>query len=101
MGMRADGCGAILSVIPLHPETLMNLLLHLTPSDYDGWKAAFDADYEARMSAGLTLFQLWRDVDGPGVTALFDVNDRDRAQGWLDQERATGHPIDARFMTTA
>ena len=79
----------------------MNLLLHLTPAAYDAWKAEFDAAYEARMNAGLTLLQLWRDVDGAGVTALFDVNDRAKTEAWLDRERATDGPIEARFVVTA
>ena len=80
----------------------MNLLLHLTPApDYDAWKRDFDSRAEDRMNAGLTLYQLWRDADGPGVTALFEVNDRKRAQAWVDAMRATDGPVDARFMRTA
>ncbi|MCK0168166.1 hypothetical protein MWU52_11430 [Jannaschia sp. S6380] len=79
----------------------MNLLTHHTPASYDAWKADFDAHTETRMNAGLTLLQLWRDIDGPGVTALYEVNDRGKAEGWLDREAATDGPIDARFMRTA
>ncbi|WP_179378219.1 DUF3303 family protein [Jannaschia marina] len=79
----------------------MNLLTHQTPDDYDAWKAEFDADAETRMTAGLTLLQLWRDADGPGVTALYEVNDRAKAQRWLDAEAQTGGPLDGRFMRTA
>ena len=79
----------------------MNLLVHMRPTDYDRWKAGFDADYEDRMNAGLTLLQLWRGVDGGGVTALFDVNDRGEAEGWLDRERATGGGMESRFLVTA
>jgi hypothetical protein len=79
----------------------MHLLLHLTPPDYDAWKQDFDAHAEARMQAGLTLLQLWRAASGPEVTALFEANDRKRAQDWVDRESATGPAIDARFHKTA
>ncbi|SFJ39888.1 DUF3303 family protein [Jannaschia pohangensis] len=79
----------------------MNLLTHQTPADYDAWKADFDANAETRMNAGLTLMQLWRDVDGGGVTALFEVNDRNKAQTWLDAENQTDGPVSGRFMRTA
>ncbi len=80
----------------------MNLLLHLTPATpYDAWKADFDAHAETRSQAGLTLLQLWRTADGPGVTALFEVNDRAKAQRWIDNEAATDGPVDAHFLRTA
>ncbi|PWJ22069.1 DUF3303 family protein [Jannaschia seohaensis] len=79
----------------------MHLLLHLTPPDYEAWKADFDANAETRMQAGLTLMQLWREAGGPEVTALFEVNDRARAQTWIDRESATGPTIEARFLKTA
>ena len=79
----------------------MHLLLHLALAAYDPWKAAFDADAETRMQAGLTLLQLWRDADGGGVTALFEVNDRKKAEDWIARESATGPALDARFMKTA
>jgi hypothetical protein len=79
----------------------MHLLLHLTPHDYDAWKRDFDANAETRMQAGLTLMQLWRDAQGAEVTALFDVNDRKRAQDWIDREAATGPQIETRFLKTA
>lgn len=79
----------------------MNLLTHHTPNSYDAWKSDFDASTETRMNAGLTLLQLWRDVDGSGVTALFEVNDRAKAQKWLDREDQTDGPVTGRFMETA
>ena len=79
----------------------MQLLTHLTPTSYAEWKRDFDAGTEARMNAGLTLLQLWQDADGPGVTALFDVNDRGKAEAWLQRESQTGPKIDARFLRTA
>lgn len=79
----------------------MNLLTHHTPASYDAWKADFDAHAETRAQAGLTLMQLWRDVEGTGVTALFEVNDRGRAQKWLDAESQTEGSVTGRFMRTA
>ncbi|TFL19221.1 DUF3303 family protein [Jannaschia formosa] len=79
----------------------MHLLLHLTPPDYDAWKRDFDASAETRMQAGLTLMQLWRAALGPEVTALFEANDRKRAEAWIDRESATGPKIEARFLRTA
>jgi len=79
----------------------MNLLAHITPPDRAAWRKGFDADAENRRNAGLTLLQLWNDADGTGVTALFEVNDRGKAQAWVDRESATGPEISARFMTNA
>jgi hypothetical protein len=79
----------------------MHLMIHLTPQDYDAWKREFDAAAEGRMQAGMTLLQLWRAASGAEVTALFQVNDRKRAQDWLDREIATGPALDARFLKTA
>ena len=79
----------------------MNLLTHHDPASYDTWKQDFDAHAETRMQAGLTLLQLWRDADGTGVTALFEVNDRAKAQKWLDAEAQTEGAVTGRFMRTA
>lgn len=79
----------------------MNLLTHHAPASYDIWKSDFDAHAETRSNAGLTLLQLWRDADGGGVTALFEANDRARAQKWLDAEAQTEGSVTGRFMRTA
>ncbi|CTQ49022.1 DUF3303 family protein [Jannaschia donghaensis] len=79
----------------------MNLLTHHSPTSYDTWKQDFDASTEMRMNAGLTLLQLWRDAEGTGVTALFEINDRKKAQDWLDREDQTNGPVNGRFMKTA
>ena len=78
----------------------MNMLVSFAPSDVSAWKEAFDADYEDRMNAGLTVLQLWRDADGSGVVALFDVNDRGKAEAWAKKERATGTGLETRFLST-
>jgi hypothetical protein len=80
----------------------MQLLIDYATTDYAAWKAAFDRDAEDRMQAGLTLMQIWRGADEPNaVTCLFRVNDRDRAQAWLDKESAFGAAPTARFLRTA
>ena len=79
----------------------MNLITHYTPADAAAWRKDFDAHAETRMRAGLTLLQLWRDVDGTGMTALFEVNDRDKAQAWLDAEKQTDGPVEGRFVANA
>jgi len=79
----------------------MHLLIHLTPPDYDTWKRDFDATAEQRMQAGMTLLQLWRAASGPEVTALFEANDRKRAEQWVKRETATGPAIEARLLKTA
>ena len=79
----------------------MQLIIHFTPADYATWKADFDGDMEGRMNAGLTLMQLWREVDGTGATALLEANDRNKAEAWLENQRRTGTSLEARFLKTA
>ena len=80
----------------------MQLLLQIDTPDYDSWKQAFDGDAEDRMQAGLTLLQLWRDADTSGQAfALFEVNDRGKAEGWLAKERGFGAQVTASFLRTA
>jgi hypothetical protein len=80
----------------------MQLLLDVTAPDPAAWKARFDAQAENIRNAGMTLLQMWRGADQPGeVTLLFEVNDRPRAQAWLDKEAALGAAYRARFVNTA
>ena len=80
----------------------MQLLIDYATTDYAQWKAAFDRDAEERGDAGLSLMQIWRDADDPNtVTCLFQVNDRARAQAWLDRQAAFGAAPTARFVRTA
>ena len=67
----------------------MQLLCRNDVENFDRWKEVLDADHEARMHAGLSVLQLWRDADRPNrVWMLFEVNDRDRAQAFMDDLRA-------------
>ncbi len=80
----------------------MQLLAQFDTPGFDTWKAAFDDDAEDRMQAGLTLLQMWRGADETAsVVCLFKVNDRARAQTWLDKERGFGAALTAQFLRTA
>lgn len=80
----------------------MQLLIDFTTTDYAAWKREFDDEAENIRNAGMTLLQMWRGADEPNaVTCLFEVNARDRAQGWLDKEAGFGAAFTARFLTTA
>jgi hypothetical protein len=80
----------------------MQLLVTFTAPDYAAWQSAFDGHAEDRGQAGLTLLQIWRDADDPAaVLCLFEVNDRPRAQGWLDKEAGFGSAFTARFLRLA
>ena len=68
---------------------------------YPSAPADWTASVEDRSNAGLTQLQLWRDSDGGAMVALFEVNDRDKAEAWLNKERGLGASIDARFLRTA
>lgn len=63
----------------------MQLLAHLKVADYDAWRRSFDDDAEARGSAGMTLLQIWRQVeDGSRVWMLYEVSDRAIAEQYLE-----------------
>ncbi|WP_172299295.1 hypothetical protein [Pseudoruegeria sp. HB172150] len=67
----------------------MQLLVRNAFQNYDTWKSAFDGDAESRMTAGLTLLQVWRDSDVPRtVWYLLEVNDHDKAQAYMDGDHA-------------
>lgn len=66
------------------------------PSDHD-------AGAEERSNAGLTQLQLWRAAEGGTLWALYSVNDRDKAQTWLDGSAKVSGPAvaEAHFLETA
>ncbi|MEZ5778782.1 MAG: hypothetical protein R3E44_10510 [Paracoccaceae bacterium] len=70
----------------------MQLLCRNDIDDFARWKAVFDADREAQGAAGLSLLQLWREDGDPNrVWFLFEVNDRDKAQAFMDAPNARLH----------
>ncbi len=67
----------------------MQMICHLDVTDFAAWKAAFDADAEARSNAGLTVMQVWKHADSSTkATVLLNVNDRKRAEEWLSRSNA-------------
>ena len=67
----------------------MQMIVHQQVTSFSAWKSAFDADAEARSQAGLTVLQVWKDADSDThAFFLLDVNDRDKAQAWLDRSDA-------------
>ncbi|MFT6673873.1 MAG: hypothetical protein ACJAVM_000044 [Sulfitobacter sp.] len=67
----------------------MQMICHHEVTNFDDWKAAFDADHAARHAAGLTVLQVWKDADSnTHAFFLLSVNDRDKAQGWIERSNA-------------
>jgi hypothetical protein len=67
----------------------MQLICHHLITDFTAWKAAFDADAEARRDAGLSVLQVWRDKhDGTHAFFLLQVNDRAKAEAWIKRSEA-------------
>ena len=62
-----------------------------------------DAGAESRSNAGLSQLQLWREAEGGGLWGLYSVNDRDKAQAWLDGSAKVSGPkvAEAHFLETA
>lgn len=66
----------------------MQLLHILDTENYDTWKRGFDGRMEQRMNAGLTLMQMWHADTAGRVICLYEVNDRKKAEDWLDRAEA-------------
>jgi len=78
----------------------MQLIVTFAGPRPEDWRADWGAGAENRLHAGLTQLQLWSEVDTGAPVALLEVNDRDRAQAWIDTERGLGAEIEARFLET-
>lgn len=62
----------------------------------------FEGDAENRANAGLSVLQRWEAAEGSAVWILLSVNDPEKANGWLSQDKALGHgPSEAHFLRTA
>ncbi len=87
----------------------MQMLLRNTTTDPAAWRGVFDADAEARGTAGLSLLQLWHAAGDPNTLwALFEVSDLRSAQAWLDAPQGPMHATraavvdsEAHFVETA
>ncbi len=80
----------------------MHLLCTIDTGGFDAWKSGYDDRSEARDQAGLTMLQMWRDVDDEDrALVLFDVHDRARAERWIDTESALHTAVAGRFVRTA
>lgn len=67
----------------------LQLICRAETADFAAWKLAVEADREDQHNAGLSLLQLWREADASNVVwCLFRVNDRDRAEAYLDRPLA-------------
>ena len=66
----------------------MQLLTIIDTDDYAAWKRGFDERMEERMRAGLTLMQMWHADQKNRVVCLFEVNDRAKAEAWLEKVEA-------------
>ncbi|MCX6538220.1 MAG: hypothetical protein NT151_04700 [Acidobacteria bacterium] len=54
-------------------------------ADFSTWKAVFDSHAPAHREAGLSLTNLWRDIEDPNnVFFVFDVANLDRAQAFIN-----------------
>ena len=82
----------------------LQLLCRFETADAASWQSAYDDGSESRSNAGLSQLQLWRGADdGSAIWALYSVNDRGKAQGWLDaQAKLPGAAVaEAHFLKTA
>ena len=58
------------------------LLARYDIADYGAWKSAFDADFEDRGNASLSVLQIWREGTGR-AWVLYQVADGKRALDYL------------------
>ena len=81
----------------------MQLITHTETGGYDAWRSDFDGQAERRGRAGLSLLQIWREMDAPDtVLLLFEASDRDRAEAYLKEREQMSHGLGrATFVATA
>jgi hypothetical protein len=81
----------------------MQLITRTETGGYEAWRSDFDDQAERRGRAGLSLLQIWRDLDAPDtVLLLFEATDRDRAEAYLKERDQMGHGLGAAtFLSTA
>jgi hypothetical protein len=63
----------------------MQLICRNRVTDFNVWRRVFVSHAEAHVAAGLHLRDLWVNADDPDeVFFVFDVDDRDDAQAFMD-----------------
>jgi hypothetical protein len=69
---------------PARSHRMLTMLVRNRVEDYSTWKRIFDSQESAAQEAGLTLTDLWRDIEEPSnVFFLFRVADLDKARAFL------------------
>jgi len=64
--------------------TLVFMLCRNRVSDFEKWKAVFDAHTQAQRDAGLKLVNMWREIDEPNnVFFVLEVMDEGRAREFV------------------
>jgi len=70
----------------------LQLIWQADVADFDAWYEVFRQDREARDHAGLSTLQVWRDPDDRNhAWVLFRVNDRAKAEAFIDSEELAMH----------
>lgn len=62
----------------------LQLLCQLEVRDFLSWRVAFDEDHERRATAGLSVLQIWRELDNSHqVFVLMRANDVAEARNYI------------------
>jgi hypothetical protein len=68
-----------------------HLLVRHRVADFDRWKAVFDGHAEAQRAAGIAVTHVMRNLADAGeVLLLFDVEDVERAKGFVFSPEVPG-----------
>ena len=74
----------------------MQLICRNRVADYDQWWRVFESHADAHKEAGLSLRGVWRNADDANeVFFLFDVDDRTKAQAFIDTPQAAEGAMEA------
>ena len=74
----------------------MVLLARNRVKDFAQWKRVFDSQLDAARAAGLQLLQMWRSADdADDVFFLFEVEDRGRAEAFMNAPEAASAGVEA------
>jgi hypothetical protein len=82
---------------------MVKMLVRNRVKDYHHWRQIFDEEEAPGSAIGLSLVDLWRDIDDPNnVFFMFEVADVERARAFLADPRSaevgeTAGVIDGEF----